>query len=68
MYAKFFVKRPYTLDLVLKEVANALWKRVLLSRDIGADKALELLNDLIEMKRAVLRVELRIGTFAKALG
>jgi len=47
--------RPYILGL--EEVANALWKRVVLLRDVGRGKAVVLLNDLLGMGRGVLRIE-----------
>jgi predicted nucleic acid-binding protein len=32
--------RPYTLDLAVKEVANAIWRRVTLIGDVSLEKAL----------------------------
>jgi len=49
-------ERPFTLDLAVKETANALWRRVVLLRDIDVDKASTLLDDLLKLKKA-LRVE-----------
>lgn len=49
--------RPYTLDLAIKEVANAIWRRARLLRDISPGKALTLLDDLLDMRRHVLRVD-----------
>ena len=49
-------ERPYTLDLAVKEAANALWKRVTLLGDIGVEKALTLLEDLLRLRR-LLRIE-----------
>jgi len=50
-------RRPYTLELAVKEVANAIWRRATLIKDIGSEKALVLLSDLLELKKRVLIVE-----------
>ena len=50
-------RRPYTLELAVKEVANAIWRRATLIKDIGSEKALILLSDLLELKKKVLIVE-----------
>jgi predicted nucleic acid-binding protein len=49
--------RPYTLDLAVKEVANAIWRRVTLMGDVSLEKAPVILGDLLELKRVALRVE-----------
>jgi predicted nucleic acid-binding protein len=49
--------KPYTLDLAVKEVANTIWRRVTLLRDISIDKAFTLLNDLLELKKILLIIE-----------
>jgi predicted nucleic acid-binding protein len=49
--------RPYTLDLAVKEVANAIWRRVTLIGDVSLEKALVILGDLLELRRVALRVE-----------
>ena len=51
------LERPYTLDLAIKEATNAIWRRVRLLRDISPSKALTLLNDLLDMRKHVLRVD-----------
>ena len=51
------LERPYTLDLAVKEAANAIWRRARLLRDISPSKALTLLNDLLELRRHVLRID-----------
>ncbi len=50
-------RRPYTLDLAIEEVANAIWRRVTLIGDVSLEKALAILGDLLELKRIALRVE-----------
>jgi predicted nucleic acid-binding protein len=52
---KILLERPYTLDLAMKEVANAIWKRVFLLKDMDIKRAFMILNDLLDMK--LLRVE-----------
>jgi predicted nucleic acid-binding protein len=49
--------RSYTLDLAVKEVANAIWRRVTLMGDVSLEKAPVILGDLLELKRVALRVE-----------
>jgi predicted nucleic acid-binding protein len=49
--------KPYTLDLAVKEVANAIWRRVTLMGDVSLEKAPVILGDLLELKRVALRVE-----------
>jgi len=49
-------ERPFTLELAVKETANALWRRATLLRDISLEKALTLFNDLLRLRR-ILRVE-----------
>jgi len=53
----FLLEKPYTLELAMKEVTNAIWRRVTLLRDIGVEKALIILNDLLELKKSLLKVE-----------
>jgi len=48
---------PYTLDLAVKEVANAIWRRVTLMGDVSLEKAPAILGDLLELRRVALRVE-----------
>ena len=50
-------EKPYTIELAVKEVANSMWKRVKLLRDIDENKALTILGDLLELRRTVLRIE-----------
>jgi predicted nucleic acid-binding protein len=52
---EILLERPYTLDLSMKEVANAIWKRVFLLKDMDIKRAFMILNDLLDMK--LLRVE-----------
>jgi predicted nucleic acid-binding protein len=52
---EILLERPYTLDLAMKEVANAIWKRVFLIKDMDIKRAFMILNDLFDMK--LLRVE-----------
>jgi predicted nucleic acid-binding protein len=52
---EILLERPYTLDLAMKEVANAIWKRVFLLKDMDIKRAFMILNDLFDMK--LLRVE-----------
>jgi len=54
---KILIERPYTLDLAVKEVANAIWRRTILLRDLSAESAVRLLNHLLDLRRKVLRVE-----------
>ena len=49
--------KPYTLDLAVKEVANAIWRRVTLMGDVSLEKAPVILGDLLELRRVALRVE-----------
>jgi hypothetical protein len=37
-------KRLYILELAVKEVVNAIWKRVALVKDIGVERAFALLS------------------------
>ena len=41
----------------MKEVANAIWRRVSLLKDISIEKAITLLNDLLELKKKLLIIE-----------
>jgi len=54
---EIIIKRPYTLELAVKEVANAIWRRVSLLKDINIEKAITLLNDLLELKKKLLIIE-----------
>jgi predicted nucleic acid-binding protein len=54
---EILLERPYTLDLAMKEVANAIWKRVFFLKDIDIKRAFIILNDLFDMKMKLLRVE-----------
>jgi predicted nucleic acid-binding protein len=54
---EILLERPYTLDLAMKEVANAIWKRVFLLKDMVVERAFMILNDLFDMKMKILRVE-----------
>jgi predicted nucleic acid-binding protein len=54
---EILLERPYTLDLAMKEVANAIWKRVFLLKDMDIKRAFMNLNDLFDMKMKLLRVE-----------
>jgi len=54
---EIIIKRPYTLELAVKEVANAIWRRVSLLKDISIEKAITLLNDLLELKKKLLIIE-----------
>ncbi len=60
-------ERPYTLELAIMEVANSIWKRASLLRDIDEEKALTLLNDLIEIKITALKIEPQDKYLPKAL-
>lgn len=53
----FLLEKPYTLELAVEEVANAIWRRVMLLRDISVGKAFIILNDLLELKKYLLVVE-----------
>jgi predicted nucleic acid-binding protein len=50
-------RKPYTLELAMEEVANAIWRRITLLADISIEKAFTLLSDLLEMKKTLLIVE-----------
>ncbi|MEM0005223.1 MAG: type II toxin-antitoxin system VapC family toxin [Desulfurococcaceae archaeon] len=60
-------KRPYTLELAVKEVVNAMWKRVTLIKDISVEKAFVLLSDLLELKKKLLVVEPQDWYLSQAL-
>jgi predicted nucleic acid-binding protein len=60
-------KRPYTLELAVKEVVNAIWKRVTLIKDINVEKAFVLLSDLLELKKRLLVVEPQDWYLSQAL-
>lgn len=50
-------ERPYTLDLAIKETTNAIWRRAKVLKDISDEKALTLLNDLMNIKELMLRIK-----------
>ena len=50
-------ERPRTLDLAVKEVTNAIWRRVALLKDIGVEKAFQMLDNLLSRRGVVLDVE-----------
>lgn len=52
-----YTRKPYTLDLALKEAANALWKRATLIGDLDKETINALLNSLIDISKIVLRLE-----------
>ncbi|MCC6013702.1 MAG: hypothetical protein LM593_04970 [Candidatus Verstraetearchaeota archaeon] len=37
---EIIIEKPYTLDLALKEVANAIWRRTILLGNISIEKPL----------------------------
>ena len=63
----FLLEKPYTLELAVKEVANAIWRRVMLLRDISVGKAFIILNDLLELKKYLLVVEPQTPYLSQAL-
>jgi len=60
-------KKPYTLELAIKEAANSIWKRAKLLRDIDESKALTILEDLLKLRRTALRIEPQDIYLAQAL-
>ncbi len=60
------IEKPYTLELAIKETANAIWKRVYLLRDIGIEKGRILVEDLIILGRN-LRIEDQSKYLQKAI-
>jgi predicted nucleic acid-binding protein len=54
---EIIIEKPYTLDLALKEVANAIWRRTILLGNISIEKAFILLDDLLKLKNTLLIVE-----------
>ena len=48
---KILIERPYTLDLAVKEVANVIWRRTILLRDLSVENAVRLLNHLLDLRR-----------------
>jgi len=50
-------EKPYTIELAVKEVANSIWKRAKLLKDIDENKALTILGDLLKLRRTALRIE-----------
>ena len=63
----FLLEKPYTLELAVEEVANAIWRRVMLLRDISVGKAFIILNDLLELKKYLLVVEPQTPYLSQAL-
>jgi len=64
---EILLEKPYTLDLVVKEVVNAIWRRVTLLGDISVEKAFIILNNILELKKSVLRVETQELYISQAL-
>jgi predicted nucleic acid-binding protein len=54
---EIIIEKPYTLDLALKEVANAIWRRTILLGNMNIEKAFVLLDDLLKLKNTLLIVE-----------
>jgi predicted nucleic acid-binding protein len=54
--------KPYTLDLAVKEVANAIWRRVTLMGDVSLEKAPVILGDLLKLKRVASGLNHKIHT------
>ena len=54
---EIMLERPYTLNLAIKEVTNAIWRRAKLMGDLSEEKSTALLGKLISAKRYLLRVE-----------
>ena len=54
---EIIIEKPYTLDLAIKEVANAIWRRTILLENINIEKAFVLLDDLLKLKNTLLIVE-----------
>jgi predicted nucleic acid-binding protein len=54
---EIIIEKPYTLDLALKEVANAIWRRTILLGNMNIEKAFVLLDDLLKLKNTLLMVE-----------
>jgi len=54
---EIMLERPYTLNLAIKEVTNAIWRRAKLMGDLSEEKSTALLDKLIDAKRYLLRVE-----------
>ena len=50
-------EKPYTIELAIKEVANSIWKRAKLLKDVDENKALTILGDLLKLRRTALRIE-----------
>jgi len=63
----FLLEKPYTLELAVEEVANAIWRRVMLLSDISVGKAFIILNDLLELKKYLLVVEPQTPYLSQAL-
>jgi predicted nucleic acid-binding protein len=54
---EIIIEKPYTLDLAIKEVANAIWRRTILLGNMNIEKASVLLDDLLKLKNTLLMVE-----------
>jgi predicted nucleic acid-binding protein len=50
-------ERPRTLDLAVKEAANAIWRRAVHLKDIDIEKALQILDNLLSVKKAVIEID-----------
>ncbi len=50
-------ERPRTLDLAVKEAANAIWRRAVHLKDINAEKALQILDNLLSMRKTVIEID-----------
>jgi len=46
-WKKIYFSKECSLDLAMKEVANAIWKRVFLLKDIDVERAFIILDDLL---------------------
>ena len=58
---------PYSLEIAVKETANALWKRVVLLGDIGIERARILLDYLLELSEIALKIEPQRAYLQRAL-
>jgi len=50
-------ERLGTLDLAMKEAANAIWRRAVFLKDINAEKALQILDGLLSMRKTVVEID-----------
>lgn len=51
----FLLEKPCTLELAVEEVANAVWRRVTLLRDVSVEEAFTILNDLTRIEEVSTR-------------